>query len=188
MIFIILLSTILSQVYGQTEGAELASLDFQGLISGPLVAAINAQTQASLSTVSFIKEVGFTDPDGGTPVMVDFLYNKGGNITQVTVPLLSMLNIPCFEIEEMTIDFNARINSVKERSSESSLGVDVKAEAKANWGFGSAKLSVSVAYQKKNREGNTVTRDYSMAIHVKAGQSQPPEGLTRILNLLSEAE
>lgn len=67
-------------------GDELASLDFENLIGGPLVAIINAQAQAALSTVNFIKSVGFKAPDDAEsdfeeqstnePVYVKFKYPK----------------------------------------------------------------------------------------------------------------
>jgi len=66
-------------------GQELSSIDFQSMIGGPLGAIVDAQAQAALSTVDFIKAVGFT-PDAvnkdtgvvtpGTPVYVSFKYPK----------------------------------------------------------------------------------------------------------------
>lgn len=66
-------------------GQELSSIDFQSMIGGPLNAIVDAQAQAALSTVDFIKAVGFT-PDSedettgeitpGTPVYVSFKYPK----------------------------------------------------------------------------------------------------------------
>lgn len=65
-------------------GQELASIDFASMLGGPLVAVVNAQSQAALSTVNFIKSVGFepstVDADGhtvpGQPIYVDFKYPK----------------------------------------------------------------------------------------------------------------
>jgi hypothetical protein len=34
---------------------SLSSIDFESMIGGPLVAVINAQAQAAMSTVNFIK-------------------------------------------------------------------------------------------------------------------------------------
>lgn len=70
--------------------AELGSIDFAKIIGGPLDACVKAQTNASVSTVSFINEVGF-EPKldaGGDPLldadgkqiqtlrMSDFSYTK----------------------------------------------------------------------------------------------------------------
>jgi hypothetical protein len=38
-------------------GRELSSIDFASMLGRPLVAMINAQAQAAISTVNFIKEV-----------------------------------------------------------------------------------------------------------------------------------
>lgn len=66
-------------------GQELSSINFAGMIGGPLTAAVDAQTQAALATVDFIKSVGFTpdvedDTTGeitpGSPVYVTFKYPK----------------------------------------------------------------------------------------------------------------
>lgn len=67
-------------------GQELASIDFASMLGGPLVAVINAQAQAAISTVNFIKEVGFKKPadqqvaggDTSTmdPIYVTFRYPK----------------------------------------------------------------------------------------------------------------
>lgn len=66
-------------------GQELSSIDFRAMIGGPLTSVVEAQAQAALSTVDFIKAVGF-EPDSedettgeiipGGPVYVNFKYPK----------------------------------------------------------------------------------------------------------------
>ena len=59
--------------------AELGSIDFATIIGGPLDACVKAQSNASISTVSFINEVGFeTDTTSGTKKlrMAEFMYKK----------------------------------------------------------------------------------------------------------------
>ena len=67
-------------------GQELSSIDFASMLGGPLRAVVNAQAQAAMSTVNFIKEVGFKkppaeEPAGGDtstmdPIYVTFKYPK----------------------------------------------------------------------------------------------------------------
>ena len=66
-------------------GQELASIDFESMLGGPLVAVVNAQAQAAMSTVNFIKSVGFESPGEdqefenqgvGKPIYVAFKYPK----------------------------------------------------------------------------------------------------------------
>src|ERR1044071_843112 len=68
-----------------TPGQELSSIDFASMLGGPLIAAVNAQGQAAMSAVNFIKEVGFKklsgeqDPQAAQtsdPVYVSFRYPK----------------------------------------------------------------------------------------------------------------
>ena len=68
-----------------TPGQELSSIDFESMLGGPLIAVVNAQAQASMSSVNFIKQVGFKKPPeaeaGGDtetqePIYVTFKYPK----------------------------------------------------------------------------------------------------------------
>ena len=271
-------------------GQELASLDFASMLGGPLVAVVNAQSQAAMSSVNFIKSVGFepttVDSDGnpvpGKPVYVAFKYPKevapyqpataqvqavtvtsggtgytspptvvfggggpnaagataiatltadkvtgvtitnpgsgytadpavsftGGGGTGATanathvlnaavpaqiqemkleVPILTMLPIPFIRIEETTIDFHAKLNSVEYATTDSSLGVQADLTVQQGWPRGSARLNVSVSYQSKTSQGVTVDRTYSMDVHIKAVQDEMPAGMDRLLGILEKA-
>ncbi|MDD2666656.1 MAG: DUF2589 domain-containing protein [Methanocellales archaeon] len=207
-----------------SPGQELSSIDFESMIGGPLVAVINAQAQAAMSTVNFIKEVGFKKPSaeqnaGGDtstekPIYVTFKYPKElapyqpaipadpsatppveakeavpavFETQELRVPILTILPVPFIRIEETTIDFNAKINSVEYRKTDTNLKVDSSLEAKAGWLWGSAKLKVSTAYQRTTQEGNSVDRTYSLAIHVKAVQDEMPAGMEKMLSILEGA-
>ncbi len=206
-----------------SPGQELASIDFESMLGGPLVAVINAQAQAAVTTVNFIKEVGFAKPaadeDAGgdtsteLPIYVRFKYPKEISPyvpavpaapgppavpaspavdavyqTQVLeVPILTMLPIPYIRIEETTIDFNAKINSVEYRKTDTNLKIDAAVEAKAGWLWGSAKLKVSTSFQRTTQQGNSVDRTYSMAVHIKAVQDEMPAGMERVLGILEGA-
>jgi len=205
-------------------GQELSSIDFESMIGGPLVAVINAQAQAAMTTVNFIKEVGFkkksTDDDAGgdtgteDPIYVSFKYPKELSAYQpanpgdpsatppvpatpavpavyetheLKVPILTILPIPFIRIDLTTIDFNAKINSVEYRKTDTSLKVNASLEAKAGWLWGSAKLKVSTSYQRTTTQGSSVNRTYSLAVHVKAVQDEMPAGMERILGILEGA-
>lgn len=269
-------------------GQELASIDFASMLGGPLIAVVNAQSQAAMSSVNFIKAVGFepatVDGDGnpvpGRPIYVSFKYPKeiasfqpasdvvdritvtvpgtlytseptvtltggggtgataiasvsAGGVSAVTitnagsgytspptpsftggggtgatatatvrhsnavpaqiqemkleVPILTMLPIPFIRIQETTIDFHAKLNSVEFSKTDTELGIKADLTVKQGWPGGSAKLNVSVSYQRKTSEGLTVDRTYSMDVHIKAVQEELPAGLDRILGILEKA-
>jgi hypothetical protein len=276
-------------------GNEISSLDFKNIIGGPLIAVVEAQAQAALSTVNYIKSVGF-DADGKV-VNVSFLYpkevypyrpgNKGqvvqinnlvggagystapsvtfsaapasgrtatgtavisggvvtgilitdpgegytGNPTvtigtppavaaaaagggtptppapatattvigtdapkeavyremELKVPILTMLPIPYLRIEEVTIDFNVKINSMETYSSSDELNIGGSLEFQQGWGSGSVKLNVSASYKRTTAAGTQVERTYDMAVHVRAVQDETPGGLENILGILEQA-
>lgn len=187
-------------------GDELAALDFESMIGGPLNAVIKAQAQSAVTSVDFIKAVGFdSDADGkiSGPTMVTFKYKKpvvvttgeGENQTtqlvptehELSVPFLTMLPIPFIRVEETTIDFNAKITAVQESSSTSSHGLNTELKAKAGWGWGSASLKVNYAYKKTQSSTQKIERTYSMAVHVRAVQDELPAGTERLLGILENS-
>lgn len=287
---------------------ELSSIDFSSMIGGPLRAVIEAQAQAALTSVEFIKAVGFLpqDPMGNwdgqetaEPIYITFRYPKevqpyvpaqpaaitgiaitsagsgytsppavditggggsgasaqatinaaqevagvvltnpgsgytsapsvafsGGGGTGATatatfqqavdatpavfqemklsVPILSILPVPYIRVEEATIDFNAKINSVEYARTTSTFTVG----GTMNYNFGGSigaaipikvgslggKLStgvnmkVSLSYQQNTTSGYKVDRTYSMNVHVRAVQDEMPAGLERLLGILEDS-
>jgi hypothetical protein len=177
--------------------SELNNIDFAKMIGGPLQAAIQAQAASAISTVNFIKDLGFKpidpdEPDGEKElIMTDFTYEKndvdpetGAVVTTkrfVRVPFISMLPIPSIRIETVDIDFNVKLNSVESQTIKDKLAVGL--EVKAGWG--PVKFKVSSSYQRSSSFGVKVEKEYTMNVKVKASQDEMPAGLEKILNLLS---
>ncbi len=188
-----------------TPGQEIASLDFENLIGGPLVAVVHAQAQAAIATVGFIKQVGFVNDSSGAvlpgqpqrtgkPTMVTFTYDKSvpksdgsgdeAKTVELTVPFLSMLPIPYLRVDNVEVEFNAKINSIQFTQTDSKFNVSTEGDAAGWQPWGAARLKTSISYQRKTKEGSTVTRDYSMGVKVKAVQEEMPGGLERVLSIL----
>jgi hypothetical protein len=183
-------------------GQELSSIDFQSMIGGPLVAVIKAQAQSAQTSVDFIKSVGFNAPEApnpGEPTMVSFTYQKpveprdaNGKVTgppvdttyKLTVPILTMLPIPFIRVEEVTIDFNAKINSVTESTTASSSDFSTSLGVKGGWGPVSAELKCSYSTKKSTSATEKTERTYSLVIHVRAVQDEYPAGLEKLLGIL----
>ena len=260
-------------------GRELSSLNFESMLGGPLIAVVNAQAQAAMSSVEFIQKVGFTEEK--EPIYVAFKYPKevvpyqSGNLGTITsialgaqgsdytsvptvkfsggggngaaatanisdgkvvsvditsagagytsaptvefeggggngatatatlgnidpkpavfqemkieVPILTMLPIPFIRIDETTIDFNAKINSVESKTIDTEFGIKGDLTVKQRWPGGSAKLNVSASYKRKTQQGSNVERTYSMAVHIKAVQDEMPAGMEKLLGILEGA-
>lgn len=190
--------------------SELNQLDFSNYIGGPLQAAVEAQHAASMSLVEFIQEVGFeetTDDDGNTQKdlrYVDFTFNKESpnpnlgdedaadgvdttspTITQavtVKVPFLTMLVMPALRVDEINIDFNAKLTSSESRSASS----EFEANAELKLRFPRVRFKASASYKRSTQRNTTIEKTYNMGVKVRAVNDELPEGLNRILNLLED--
>lgn len=107
------------------------------------------------------------------------------------VPILTMMPIPFIKVEEATIDFNVKINSVTTTSSSDTTDWKAGMEASAGyngWLFkANVKLNASFSNKKTSNNSEEVKRDYSLAIHVKVVQDDMPAGMERLLDILDEA-
>jgi hypothetical protein len=187
---------------------ELNSLDFNVYIGGPLQAAVQAQHAASMSQVNFIKEVGF-DPTTNDLRYVAFKYKKSlpnphfgktpaqlaaENLPpntdtasqtivenfQIDTPFLTMLTIPALRIDEMTIDFNAKLTSTETKnvSSEFAASADLAIKYKI------VNFKASASYKRTSSSGVSTERTYNLGVRVRAVNDEIPAGLDRILTML----
>lgn len=190
--------------------AELQQIPFAHLIGSPLKAAVEAQALAAQSTIEFIHKVGFkepaagatdlvfadptTDSDAGELRSVTFSYKKKDENDvegeySLTVPFLAITPIPYIRIDEMTIDFNAKLTDAVTRntSSDFTLGTEIKASYSAFWSPVKVDARVSATYNQKSSATEHQQREYAMQIHVRAVQDEMPSGLSRMLDMLEQA-
>lgn len=191
---------------------ELQQIPFSQLIGAPLKAAVEAQALAAQSTIEFIHKVGFkhsgfggddqdlvfSDPDedanAGELRSVTFSYQKKGENEaleefSLTVPFLAITPIPYIRIDEMTIDFNAKLTDSVERKTSSTFKLDtsVKGSYSAFWSPIKIEARVSATYNQKSSSTERQQREYAMQIHVRAVQDEMPAGLSRMLDILEQA-
>jgi len=167
---------------------ELQALPFGTLIGAPLDAAIEAQSRAAVSSVNFIKSIGFDEK--GKVQNITFTAKKGGTETEITVPLLTIVPIPFIRIDEMTIDFKANITSTTESEDKTieSKSASAKVSGSARYLFFKASLEASVS-SKKDSESTKNSRysvETTIDIHVHAVQDELPAGLSKMLNILAD--
>ena len=186
---------------------ELNSLDFSVYIGGPLQAAVDAQHAASMSQVNFIKEVGFVpndDPDLPSELRyVKFKYKKdvpnpaydpeadsgADNLpynkieVEIEVPFLTMLTIPALRIDEVNIDFNAKLTSVE----TTNVSSEFAGSASISGRFWKVSFKASASYKRTSSSTSTTERTYNLGVRVRAGNDEMPAGLERILNMMEES-
>lgn len=189
---------------------ELRQIPFAHLIGAPMKAAIEAQALAAQSTIEFIHKVGFkqdlggadgdlffedteNDADAGELRNVTFTYqkldeNEDEQTFSLTVPLLSIVPIPHIRIDEMTIDFKAKLTDAVQRKTSSSfqLNSSVSGKYSSFWSPIKLEFRVSSTYKTNSSRVAAQKREYSMDIHVRATQEEIPQGLSKILDILED--
>ncbi|MBI5179435.1 MAG: DUF2589 domain-containing protein [Nitrospinae bacterium] len=169
-------------------------------------AAIQAQGEAAKATVEFIKAVGFEEPssttetsnmDAGKVRNVVFQYTRkdasgASSDAKLEVPILTIVPIPFIRIEEMTIDFTAKITETIEAKSDSAdksdKSVSVAAGGSGGMGFWKAsvdfKASYSASHTSSEQRSSKYNVEFTVNVHVRAVQDSLPAGLSRILGIL----
>lgn len=180
-------------------GQVLRNLPLDYLISRPLMAACDAQTKLANTSLAFIDSVAqdangnvrmfplatsttTTNPDTGISTTIT---------KEVSVPLLTMVNLPCMYIQKVDIDLVVTVDAmsnqtaVDQTQSNSQLGVN--AGAKYSIGGFSASASVdyraSCALSSQSIIKNNLSTQATYTMHIEAENQKPP-GLNKILDFL----
>ncbi|MEQ8243958.1 DUF2589 domain-containing protein, partial [Fulvivirga sp.] len=133
--------------------------------------------------------------DMGEVRNVTFTYKKtdvDGNeiIAELIVPILTIVPIPFLRIDEMNIDFMAKIsetithNSSRSASSQSNTNFSL---GYRSW-WSPVRVNFSASYSSKHSSSSSSSSRYSsemtMNVNVRAVQDEIPAGLSRVLGIL----
>ena len=178
---------------------QFSGLDMAALIGGPLRAACEAQTMLARSTLEFIQDVGLepADENGVRKVRTaNFSFDRtadgvngqmGSEKVEMNVPLLAIVNVPALSIDTVDVTFDMEVKS--STSSESSSDKNGELEANAGLKIGPFSMNVKIKGSIACHEKNTRSSDNSAKYHVQvhASQQKTPEGLMRMLDIISSA-
>ena len=168
-------------------GAELQALPLDFLVSAPLTAAVKAQRIAALTTVDFIESL---IKDDGTPETVDFkVENTVGDqavTAEIKAPLLSIVPVPHLRIDSLTTHFTFEISQTVTDTKTSEKAAEIAAKT---GGFLSPWVSASLkgSMSSKSSKESVMNRSGQLEVTVQASESPMPEGLARVLSMLSKA-
>jgi len=182
----------------QVATSALQAIPFGSIIGGPLKACIEAQAMAAQTSWKFIQEVGLnTNAETGekTAVNVSFQFMQNGRMSQLNVPLLTIVPIPYIAIQSIDINFKANISasssSVQEDTSSTSMSGSLDVKTKIGWGPFSVEAKMNANYSSKKdskaTQDSKYSVEYTMDVAVKAGQESMPAGLAKVLELLGSA-
>lgn len=164
---------------------DLKAIPFDSMIGGPLSACINAQKEAALSTVSFIRSIGLTQDN--KVINVTFLYKRDGRNVELSVPLLTIVPIPYIAIDTININFKAAISGTSKKESTKEghyeYGWDVTEDYK--------KVDVKTTYSNKKDSKATRESTYSVEstidVNVSAHSDSLPAGMAKVLEMLNQS-
>lgn len=125
---------------------------------------------------------GFTDAQA-TEIVKDKENKFITDEVKIKVPFLTMLTIPSLRIEELTIDFNAKLTSTE----TSSVSSEFAASAELGINYKIVNFKASASYKRTTNSGSTVEKTYNLGVHVRAVNDEIPAGLDRILTMLEDS-
>ncbi|MDH4240405.1 MAG: DUF2589 domain-containing protein [Phycisphaerae bacterium] len=192
---------------------QITALPFGTIIGGPMKAAIEAQALAAKSTIDFIQAVGFkpvdedADPffsgtdDGSADIgdvrYVTFKYTvfdevaNTNKLASLEVPILTIVPIPFIRIDEMSIDFMAKISETITNTHTDQDSSDAKASLSAKYGgkwWTPVSIGFNASYSSRHSSSTEANSRYqtemTMNVRVRAVQDELPAGMSRILNML----
>ncbi|MFZ5638292.1 MAG: DUF2589 domain-containing protein [Pseudomonadota bacterium] len=101
----------------------------------------------------------------------------------IKVPFLSMLSIPALRIEELTIDFNAKLTSTE----TSNVSSEFTGSAELGINYKIVNFKASASYKRTSSRGTSVEKTYNLGVRVSAVNDEIPAGLDRILTMLEDS-
>jgi len=171
-------------------GSVINALPLDRMISGPLMAMMQAQATASKQYADFLLTVCIKDSKA---IAIEFDYDQTyvdteGKVTGVAtkkmrIPLLAAITHPNICVEEGTIDFELEVNQSEEEKSST----DAEASLEGSFGWGPFKLKITgkVSHHKEQTRSTDTRAKYN--IHVVAKRQPPTEALMRVIDFLTDA-
>lgn len=165
---------------------EYKGLPIQDLIAAPLVAAASAQGQLALTTAHFIESVAMDDQKKLRTVEFNYETHDGTSNVQssITVPLLSIVNVPNLSVKEANVDFSMEVRSQSMDKSSTNASLQTSASYGGSW-FCPVKVSVTGSVSTASEHTRSTDKSAKYNISVKARDDGMPEGLAKVLGILA---
>lgn len=172
---------------------QFAGLPIESLICKPIVAAARGQQELTAVYIDGIKKLAYKDGKSGDTNIIEFNYERptikadggeGKDDYTIKAPLISLVPVPAFTMDELTVDFNMEVKSME--MSEDKTHADVNSTVKYNSWFGlDASITGNVSSDSDHKRQTDSTATYK--IHARAVQQPPSEGMAKLTSLLAQA-
>ena len=181
-----------------TDSKKVSSqiMELKDLISGPLVATIDADTISTRRYLSYLYELAFEsyDPETGKVGRLralEFNYRISDSIgvhnQKVSIPLLTLVPLPLLQVKEA--DFDCDIQIIDAVSADKNATFSLKnPERNASPQDATEGVKLRVSMAASNIEGTSEVKQRqglsaNMKVKVKMQQADMPGGLSNLLSL-----
>lgn len=170
-------------------------MELKDLISGPLVATIEADSISSRQYLNYLFEVGFEScnketGEVGKMRMLTFYFTQndvnGPARQKVSIPLLSLVPLPLLQVKEADFDFDIQIIDAVKEETEETFSLKKGQVQQTDDGDKQMKLRVSLAPSVGEGSSKASLRQglsANMKVKVKMQQADLPGGLANLLHL-----
>ncbi len=166
--------------------AEFEKIPLDFIIATPLLTTIEAHKAAASTTLNFIESI--KDKTAEFSVKVNETNASGETVEvnkQISVPLLTVVKVPCLNFDSLSVSFNYNISQVYKETEGSKQNADLKVATKGILSkFVEASLTGSIEHSHNTE--NMANRGGSLEIKVHVSETQLPAGLEKVINAMVE--
>lgn len=173
-------------------------MELKDLISGPLVATIDADSISSRRYLNYLFELAFDSYDKETGKVgelrtLEFRYKSqdmgGTHYQSIKIPILTLVPLPLLQVKEANFDFDIQVIDAVSTDKQGAFSLKNKAESTVpenRFGGDGVKLRVAMAERKTEggiKSSSKQSLTANMKVNVKMEQSDMPAGLLKLLHL-----
>jgi hypothetical protein len=170
---------------------EFAGLPIDQLICGPIIAVARGQAALCEVYLNYVKQIAYKDgKEDGDANILKFTLNRPvvggqGQVDQqkieVNAPLLSLIPVPAFTMDEATVQFTMEVKQQDVDTTEKTDSANLTA-GYSGWGF-NASFSGSVSSKSSHTRNTDHSAKYD--IFARAVQQPPAEGMSRLCQVFA---
>lgn len=168
-------------------------MELKDLISGPLVATIDADSISARRYLNHLLELAFESYDRETGEVgrlrtLDFTYGShdvgGARMQRVSIPLLTLVPLPLLQVKEADFDFDIRIVDAVSSDKDATFSLKNGTSGDEDSPEG-VKLRVAMAANAERSVKSTTQQSLTanMKVKVRMEQADMPGGLSNLLHL-----
>lgn len=178
-------------------------LPLETLIGSPFLAAAKAQQELTATYVETVWDLAYGKEqnknahktDDGIQNKVNTLnltierpiISENGNVEKkdftVSAPILSLVPVPAFTMDEVVVDFNMEVKNSEISTEHTGSGVESSLDYKSFWGV-SAHIKGSLTADSEHKRETDTSATYK--IHARAVQHPPAAGMDKLTDILTQ--